>query len=58
MRKKVYFSEIVFTNDYYINGINIFDENNIEFIDNIDLDLKLGFLKQFILLYLVYLLRL
>ena len=38
MRKKVYFSEIVFTDDYYINGINIFDENNIEFIDNIEFE--------------------
>ena len=42
MRKKVYFSEIVFTSKYYINGINIFDENNIEFIDNVDLDLKVN----------------
>lgn len=42
MRKKVYFSEIVFTSEYYIDGINIFDNNNIEFIDNIDIDLKVN----------------
>lgn len=42
MRKKVYFSEIVFTNEYYIDGINILDDTNIEYLGNIDIDLKVN----------------
>ena len=42
MRKKVYFSEIVFTNDYYIDGVNILDDKNIEYLGNIDIDLKVN----------------
>lgn len=42
MRKKVYFSEIVFTNEYYIDGVNILDDRNIEYLGNIDIDLKVN----------------
>ena len=42
MRKKVYFSEIIFTNEYYINGVNILDDNNVEYLGNIDIDLKVN----------------
>ena len=42
MSKKVYFSEIVFTNEFFVDGINIFDSNNVEFVKNIDIDLKMN----------------
>lgn len=42
MSKRVYYSEIVFTNEFYIDGINIFDSNNVEFVKNIDIDLKMN----------------
>ena len=32
MRKKVYFSEIVFTNEFYIDGIDVFNNENVEYI--------------------------
>ena len=42
MRKKVYFSEIVFTNEYYIDGINIFNNANVEYIESIATDLRMN----------------
>mgnify|MGYP003292832406 CR=1 FL=1 len=42
MSKRVYYSEIVFTNEFFVDGINIFDSNNVEFIKNIDIDLKMN----------------
>lgn len=42
MRKKVYFSEIVFTNEYYIDGINIFNNANVEYIESIAIDLRMN----------------
>ena len=42
MRKKVCFSEIVFTNEYYIDGINIFNNANVEYIESIAIDLRMN----------------
>ena len=42
MRKRVYFSEIVFTNEYYIDGINIFNNANVEYIESIAIDLRMN----------------
>ena len=42
MRKKVYFSEIVFTNEYYIDGIDIFNNANVEYIESIAIDLRMN----------------
>ena len=42
MRKKVYFSEIVFTNEYYIDGIDILNNENVEYIESIDIDLRMN----------------
>lgn len=41
MPKKVYYSEIFFTETYYVNGVNIFDDNYREFVSKIDLDLRM-----------------
>lgn len=41
MRKKVYFLEFVFTDKYYIDGIDVLNENNLLFVKNLDLDLKM-----------------
>ena len=43
MRKKVYFSEIVFTKEYFICGVNVFDENEVEYIETISIDLQMNF---------------
>lgn len=42
MRKKVYFYEIVFTSEYYVDGINIFNDSNVEYLSDIDIDLKIN----------------
>ena len=42
MRKKVYFSEIVFTNEFYIDGIDVFNNENVEYIKSIDIDLQMN----------------
>lgn len=40
--KKEYFSEIVFTKEFYICGIDIFNMGNLTFIKNVDIDLRLN----------------
>ena len=42
MRKKVDFYSLVFTEKYYINGIDVLDEKNVTFIKNIDIDMQLN----------------
>ena len=42
MRKKVCFSEIVFTNEYYICGVNVLDENEVEYVETIAIDLEVN----------------
>lgn len=39
MRKSVAFFEKVFTDKFYINGIDVFDENNVELLKYINIDL-------------------
>ena len=39
MRKSVTFFEKVFTDKFYINGIDVFDENNVELLEFINIDL-------------------
>lgn len=40
--KKAGYSEIVFTDQYYINGVDVFDDANVEFLGNIDVDLRMN----------------
>ena len=42
MRKKVYFSDIVFTDKYLIDGIDVLDESNLTFIGYKDIDLGIN----------------
>ena len=39
--KKAGCSEIVFTDQYYINGVDVFDDANVELLGNIDVDLRM-----------------
>ena len=40
--KKVNFFEIVFTNKYFINSIDVLNINNLKFIDYINIDLNIN----------------
>ncbi len=44
-KKKSHFSDIIFTDKYYYNGVNILDDNNREQVKS--LDIELGFKVSF-----------
>ena len=40
--KKARYSEIVFTDQYYIDGVDVFNDANVEYLGNIDVDLGMN----------------
>ncbi len=47
MYRKVFFSEIHFTNSFYIDGVNVLDDKNRRFLGkiNVDINMRLSFSK-------------